>query len=175
MFDQSVESNALDDSRVVGRQYRVSWVQYVRPLITCGILLAVLAWFGWFAAQLRYAWMLYATVGLGVVAALVGVYNVAFLRSIRLFTNDAGVWIAKGVMPWEKSVSGIHWEEAGEAVVMTGFLAWATGAYNVAVLHRYTKKPEIWVARISDGHHFAGHVNSIINRHHGVPVPRSSK
>lgn len=145
--------------------YRVSWVGYINSMLPYAVILGFLCAFLWFAPQMMGEWSYYIA---GAVAAvwLVGlVYRFACIRAIKLFTTETGVWLSRGVFPWQKATSGVRWEEAGEAVAMTGVIAWATSAYHVGVMHRYTKKTELWATRIARGNEFVRHVNGVIHEY----------
>lgn len=169
MIDQTDATNVVSPPHA-GKIYRVSWVGYLKPMTPYVMVLIVLCALFWFAPRLQGNWPYYLAGVLAVPWAIGMVYRFASIRVVKLFTNDAGVWLSRGVFPWQKAISGVRWEEAGEAIAITGVVAWATGAYNVGVMHRYTKKTELWHPRIAHGSRFVGQVNAIVNEHHGRSV-----
>lgn len=89
-------------------------------------------------------------------------YTVAFTRSIRLFTNEGGVWAEWGVFPWQRGVSGVQWRDVGQAGYTQGFLSWACKSYDVQVTHRFTKTSELYLRNVRFGDHAVGHINSVM-------------
>lgn len=172
MIDQTDATNVISNLNIDGRVYRVSWVGYIKPMAPYVVLLVGQLLLLWFAPRVQGDWLYYLAGAVAVPWGVGLVYKFASIRKIKLFTNGGGVWLSRGVFPWQKAVSGVRWEEAGEAVAITGVIAWATGAYHVGVMHRYTKKTELWFPRIAQGNKFVGRVNTIINEHHGQGTAR---
>lgn len=86
-------------------------------------------------------------------------YNLFYLYSVKLYTNEKGAWLYRGVLPWNKGTYGVRWEEMDDATYCSGFLAWATNNYEIEIRHRFTKDIEIYARRVKDGHKFALEVN----------------
>lgn len=102
---------------------------------------------------------------LGVVAVLAAlalfVYQVLYLRSIRLFTNDEGVWLFRGILPWNKGIIGVKWRDVEDAIYFTGFVSWAFNAHSVRIGHRFTKTSELTIGNVKDGRDAVSHINDL--------------
>jgi hypothetical protein len=82
--------------------------------------------------------------------ALIG-YRIAYLRSFRLYYDDAGVWIFSGILPWKRGVRGVKWRDLDEAVFLNSFWSWLGGSYSVVLKHRFTKDIEIGESDMARG------------------------
>lgn len=147
--------------------FQLSWVAYVRDLmdflwraLLC-VLVTFLVAFGLdrFAHIYATAWL--PVLGLAVALAWTA-YSVAFTRSVRLFTDEVGVWMQAGVFPWEKGVSGVQWRDVGQAGFTQGFLAWALRSYDIRVTHRFTAGSELILRNVRYGNLAVMHVNSVM-------------
>ncbi|RYF39643.1 MAG: hypothetical protein EOO38_23000 [Cytophagaceae bacterium] len=131
----------------------MSWVAYVRPIVVFGVM-AILAIIVSTFSQ-----------SLGVIAALAAlgllVYRVLYFRSVRLFTNDEGVWLFRGILPWNNGIIGVKWRDVEDAVYFTGFVSWAFNAHAVRIGHRFTKTSELTIANMKDGIAAVNHINEI--------------
>ncbi len=88
-------------------------------------------------------------------------YDILYLKSIFLFTDDSGVWVQQGVFPWEKGVSGVKWRDVSEASYQPGLVSWALKCHSVRVGHRFTNGAEIYVNHIKHGDLAVQHINQI--------------
>lgn len=100
------------------------------------------------------------------------VYSVASTYSVRIFTNDSGVWMHRGVFPWEKGVTGVQWRDVGQAGYTQGFASWALRSYNISVSHRFTAGSELIVRNVHLGDKAVMHINGIMNELQGRVVGR---
>jgi hypothetical protein len=96
-----------------------------------------------------------------VVSLAIFAYQVLYLRSMILFTNDDGVWLYRGVLPWNKGVVGVKWRDIEDAVFFTGFVSWAFNSYSIRVGHRFTKASELSIANVKDGREAVAHINDV--------------
>ncbi|MCV5179743.1 hypothetical protein OFC21_30430, partial [Escherichia coli] len=71
-----------------------------------------------------------------VVSLAIGIYRILFLKSVRLYTDDIGVWIFRGILPWSKGVRGVKWRDIEDAMYYTGFFSWMFRSYTVRIGHR---------------------------------------
>lgn len=133
--------------------YRLSWVAYTRPAL--GALLLSIATAGLFYWQI-WAGALGAVLSLGFLAI-----QIVGLRAVQLYTDDHGVWVYRGILPWTRGVSGVKWRDLEEAVYEIGFLSWALNAYTVRVGHRFTQSAEIVLANVSRGREAVEHINDL--------------
>lgn len=135
---------------------RLSWTAYVGPVIGWLVLLVFVV----------PVWLLFgATIAAGVFALAwlgLGSYRFLLLRSVVLFMDGDGVWVQRGILPWDRGTYGVKWRDVDEAVFVPGFIDWATSSYTVVVRHRFTKDAEIVLPHVPGG---AGVVERINERH----------
>jgi len=84
------------------------------------------------------------------------------LRSYQLFVNDVGVWVFKGIFPWNKGLIGIRWEDIDSAFFTQGFINWVFKSYPVTVSHKYTKASEIHLSHIRNGQVASEKINQLL-------------
>jgi len=137
-------------AQVIGKK---SWVAYFGVAVLAAFLLGG-------ALPLAFRWN--ETAALCVLAASGAAlfYRIALLRSVLLYVDDAGVWVASGVLPWKKGVTGVKWRDVDEATYAQGFWSWLTRSYMVRVGNRFTKSNEIVLANIGGGKHAVGLINA---------------
>lgn len=144
-----MESTA--NPNAIGPIFRVSWVAFIKPVSLS--VLALLIFIGatqgniWAAAVVTLLVLIYLT------------YQVLMLRSIQLYTDSDGVWVFRGIFPWDKGVNGVKWRDLEDAVFYPNFLSWALKSYTVRVGHRFTKSSEIVLRHIANGKDAAIHIN----------------
>lgn len=134
-------------------EYRLSWVAYIQALIVFFILCGIGVGLGIFNQALS----IFAVIASFIVFA----YQVLYLRSMVLFTNDDGVWLYRGVFPWDKGIIGVKWRDIEDAVFYTGFVSWAFNSYSIKVGHRFTKASELSISNVRNGKDAVGHINQI--------------
>jgi len=135
---------------------RLSWLAYFRPIFF-GVFMILVALL---LAELAEEKLL---AGAGVVVAVLWLaYQFAFLRSVIIYADEKGVWMCRGFFPWQKAVVGVKWHDIDGAHYKTGFISWITRAYRVQVQHRYTKKVELVVDNVHNGHQLVSHINSAL-------------
>jgi hypothetical protein len=107
-----------------------------------------------------------ALLGAGMIAlaALYLTYRVLYIRSCQLFTDDNGVWLHRGVLPWAKGSRGVKWRDLEGATMFTGLKSWLLRSHTVRVSHRFTKDSEIVVAHVPRGAQVVGQINEIHRR-----------
>lgn len=132
---------------------RKSWVSYILPLL---IMLASGSAYFFF----EYDPPKLANIPL--VFFFYGVYKIIHNRSYRLYIDDIGVWVFKGVLPWKKGVNGVKWRDLDEAVYHTGFFSWFTRSYRLRISHRFTKDSEIILKHMAKGNKAVTSINSIL-------------
>jgi len=156
--------------------FRLSWVAYVRETwafllraIICVLAASALAWgLDHFAHTSTERWL----PAVGVVAAIAWtVYSIMLTNSVRLFTDENGVWMQAGVFPWEKGVAGVQWRDLGQAGYTPGFASWALRSYDVRISHRFTTGSELFLRNVHRGNLAVEHVNSIMARLQGRVMP----
>ena len=152
MNDASMESAAIESADF--NQYRLSWVPYLRPLVLFGAMLFLASLLGVFI----HVAIIYGGAAL---AVAVLVYNIMLLRSVVLFTNDEGVWVYGGVLPWSKGIVGVRWRNVEDASYNPGFLGWALKPYTVRVGHRFTRGNEIVLPSVKHGDKAVEQINAL--------------
>ncbi|MFI0471833.1 hypothetical protein ACGLWX_03815 [Halomonas sp. HMF6819] len=142
--------DTIDRSNV----YKLSWLAYFRPFLMALVVGAIGLLITGFANQ---PWLSYVAL----VAAIVSfIYNVIYVRSVRLFVDEAGVWIDEGVFPWQKGSRGVKWRDLDTALFFKGFVSWAFNSYAITIGHRYTKDSEINIRHVKNGKRFVELVNN---------------
>lgn len=145
-------SENTDFAGEIFKEYKLSWVAYVRPLIVflilCGLSVLLAAVNEWLCV-----------VGV-VVSFLLFVYQVLLLRTVSIYTNANGVWMFRGLFPWSKGITGVKWRDLEEASFFMGFVSWACNSYSIRVGHRFTKTSEMFIANVRDGKDAVEHINS---------------
>lgn len=133
--------------------YRLSWVAYIKPAVIVFVMLGVsIAMFdknGGLSALI------------GTITLLGAVYKFLYFKSIELYTDENGVWMYKGILPWTKGVYGIKWQDLEDATFYQGFFSWIFKSYKVRIGHRFTRSSEIVINHISKGHDAASTINSL--------------
>ena len=112
-------------------------------------------------------------------AAAYMTYRAMAIRSRVLFTDDTGVWLRQGILPWSHGTRGVKWRDLEGALVFTGFKSWLLRSSTVRVSHRFTKDSEIIVSHVPRGAAVVGQINEIHRRllvdpagHLGIDAPR---
>ena len=157
------ESPSIESAHAV---YRLSWLAYVTTVLTIVFFIAISIGIGGWTlhrAQTDAAFRLGMTVSVFVlvVSLSICIYNIFFLRSIRVYTDDVGVWLYLGILPWSKGVRGVKWRDIEDAMYYTGFFSWMFRSYTVRIGHRFTKTSEIYVHHLSQGQNAVEHINQL--------------
>ncbi len=141
--DQDLQTNVSVSAITLCRK---SWTAYagivIRTLVLIGLGFASVYW------QPMYWQMAVLIVLLGLL--FIG-YQIALLRSYRLYYDTAGVWIYSGILPWKRGVAGVKWRDLDEAVFMNTFWSWISGSYTLQLKHRFTKDTEIVATSMASG------------------------
>jgi hypothetical protein len=158
--------------------FRLSWVAYVRETWAFLLRLVVMAFVAipltWLLAKgnkAAFAEINWPSV-MGVFLAVAWtVYSIALTHSVRIFTNEGGVWMQSGVFPWEKGARGVQWRDVGQAGYTQGFASWALRSYNINVSHRFTADSELNVRNVHRGNLAVEHINAIMAQLQGRVMP----
>lgn len=144
--------------------FRMSWAAYVKPIlilivgVSLGIkLLDLNVWF----IPKSFGWLTW--IGLVVLLLSVGrfVYRVLAIRSLVLYTNDKGVWVYRGLIPWSKGVSGVKWDVLDDAIYSRTFFSWLSKSYTVRIGHRVSITREISLSHIHRGNEAVESINAL--------------
>lgn len=155
---------------VVTGPYGVSWLAYVAPTLTALIAVG--------AGGLLTQYYLYVGMAVIAVVVLVFAYHFLMLRSVRLYADEMGVWLFRGILPWAKGVSGVKWRDLDEAVFFQTFFGWVFKSYNLRIGHRFTRGSEILASGVFRGDAAVREINQyhmdLIRRGMIEEMPRQS-
>lgn len=154
--DAAVELQVGADADAAGATTilaRLSWTAYVGLMVQALLALGI-------AVPLAFA--LHPGLGAVVAVAALGylVYRAAFLRSVVLLCDDDGVWVHRGVFPWDTGAFGVKWRDLDEAVFFPGFLDWMLHSHTIALRHRFTQDEEIVLAHVAQGDDVVTEINA---------------
>ena len=158
--------------------FRLSWVAYLREtwafflrLLVMAVLSMGVTWLIAKGTRIESSKITWPSLLSFAGAVAWTLYSIALTNSVRLFTNDGGVWMQRGVFPWEKGVSGVQWRDVGQACCTQGFANWALRSYNVQVSHRFTAGAELNLRNVHRGNLAVEHINGIMGRLQGRVMP----
>ena len=134
--------------------FAMSWIAYVSPIIIFLILFSI------GVALFINTYKIAGTI-VSLIAIILFAFQFLSIRSITLYTDDDGVWVYRGILPWSKGVSGVKWRDLEDAVYLTGFLSWALRSYTIRIGHRFTKTSEIVLPNIARGNLAVEHINQL--------------
>lgn len=132
---------------------RVSWNAYITTNIVPLFMLVI-------GAFMAFSFVWFGT-ALCLIASLLIANNVLELRSIRVYTDDEGVWLSSGFLPWDKGVGGVKWRDLEDATYYRKFTSWALKSYTIRIGHRFTKTSEIILPNIRYGDLMVMHINQL--------------
>lgn len=97
-----------------------------------------------------------------IASALIVGYRILNARSVQLYYDEAGVWLASGILPWAKGVSGVKWRDIDEATFVASFWSWLLRSYTIRIGHRYTKHSEIVLTGMANGKQVVATINALL-------------
>lgn len=164
IYDERGELVEADSPFLV---FRLSWFAYLREtwafvvrFFVCGLIaIGVEMGLVRIADMPKMDWLV--LVGVAVAIAWT-IYSIALTRSVRLFTNENGVWMRSGVFPWNIGISGLQWRDLGQAGFTQGFSSWALRSYDVRVSHRFTIGAALYVPHVHLGNLAVEHINEVM-------------
>lgn len=140
--------------------YHMSFMAYVRPVLIFIFFLIV----GFVFSQEKN--ISFSLVGYGLI--FFGLLNFfcsfKFIKTLKLFYNDDGVYLIRGIFPWTKGVVGTLWRDISDAEYFTGFVSWSTKSYRVRIGHRFTKTSELIIPHVKNGNKAVIEINEIIKK-----------
>ncbi|NWA64086.1 hypothetical protein HX773_24620 [Pantoea sp. B9002] len=143
-----------DDSKV----YRMSIMAYIKPV---GIFL-IFFLIGFSLSQSVNQLASLAGYLIFFMALIKLSCDFIYTKTLRLYLNQDGVFMYRGIFPWTKGVVGTIWRDISDANYYTGFINWATKSYRVRVGHRFTKTSEIIIPHVKNGHEAVMEINETI-------------
>ena len=138
--------------------YGTSWLAYIRPIVT--FLIIFLIGLGLSGSRTTiFAIIGYVAIG---VALINFICNILFLKTLRVWFNEDGVWLFCGIFPWTKGTVGTTWRDISDAIFFTGFISWATKSFKIRIGHRFTKTSELVIPHIKNGNVAVMKINEIV-------------
>ncbi|OBV40825.1 hypothetical protein [Janthinobacterium psychrotolerans] len=123
-----------------------SWTAY-----TGTFFIAVLLFFA--ALPLAFKYNTRAALIVLAGSALIVGYRLLTIRSYQLYYDEAGVWLASGILPWKKKLTGVPWRDLGQASHETTFWSWLFRSYTVRISMRSTGQTVIHASGMARGKH----------------------
>lgn len=128
----------------------------------------VQGWWLWaFLLLLAFVWYeLDARPGLDAILIISFLYATAFgyrciyNRSVLLYMDDAGVWVSRGVVPWNRGIYGVKWRDIESVVYQQGFANWLSRSYPVTIVERFTQHNEMHLDHVWHGDQAVTHMNA---------------
>lgn len=132
---------------------RKSWAAYVPTALMAAVALFGFTPFLWNSVRPL-------AITIAAVALLTASYTIMLLRSYHLFMDDAGVWLDRGILPWNKGVIGVRWRDMANAVYFNSFMSWVCRAWSIEVQHRFTQGNALFVSQLHYGRDAVAQINS---------------
>lgn len=135
------------------RYYRISLVSYT--------LVSLVYVIGFTIGALIYRWVWSIGALIMLYNVLRWAYNMAELRSMKLYADADGVWYYRGLMPWNRGVRGMRWRDLDIAGYQPGLISWLTSSYGVTFAHRFNPDGDMRLGHIAHGDQAAMEFNEI--------------
>lgn len=129
-------NDAFEKENTINQVWRVSWAAYIPHALALAGLLVAMA----YANNFTYPMII---IGVGMLLMCWVAYSVYYLSRTRLYIDDDGVWVFRGVFPWSRGVYGVKWRDIEDAVYSTNFIQWITKGYPVTLRPRFSNNPQI--------------------------------
>ena len=129
-----------------------SWTAHASTLV-----IAVLLFFAALPLAFRYNTRAALVVLIG--SALIIGYRIMTTRSVQLYYDETGVWLASGILPWKKKLTGIAWRDVQEAGHDSTFWSWLFRSYTVRVQPRGARQTAIVATGMAQGKAAAEAIN----------------
>ena len=100
----------------------------------------------------------------GALLVLCMVYRVLLVRSVHLYADSKGVWLYRGILPWNRGAVGVKWRDMEDAAFTSGFSSWLFNSYTVRVGNRFSQQSEILVHNIANGREAVNQLNELQGR-----------
>ena len=132
---------------------RLAWTAYVGPVLSWTFLLGI-------GVPLGVAIHPGFGAALGCAGLTMAGYRLAWMRSVTIFCDVDGVWVHRGVLPWNRGAFGVKWRDLDEATFVPGFASWALRSHTVVLRHRFTRDAKIALDHVANGDKVAAFVNA---------------
>jgi hypothetical protein len=121
-----------------------SWTAYAGTF-----MIAVLLFFAALPLAFKYNTRAAFIVLIG--SALIVGYRLLTIRSHQLYYDEAGVWLASGILPWKKKLMGVPWRDMDQASAETTFWSWLFRSYTVRISLRANRQTVIHASGMARG------------------------
>ena len=129
-----------------------SWTAYAGTFV-----IAVLLFFA--ALPLAFKYNTRAALIVLIGSALIVGYRLLTIRSHQLYYDEMGVWLASGILPWKKKLTGVPWRDMEQASAETNFWSWLFRSYTVRITLRTTRQTVIHASGMARGKQAAEAIN----------------
>ncbi len=147
--------NTGNDTQVmIHEEWRVSWLAYIPHMLFTIVLL-----YGLLNAT-SFRDQLFAVSVIVLMLCFIG-YKAYYLSSIRLYVDDSGVWVYRGLFPWSRGVYGTHWRDFEDATYKTGFAYWVAKGFPITLRPRFSNNPHILLPPMHLGHKAVERINAL--------------
>jgi hypothetical protein len=134
--------------RAARRVFVLSWIAYARPLV----LFVMLTVIGLLVSQSANAANIilagYCILFIGIVKVF---YDIALRRRFRFYYDQEGVWLIRGILPWNRGRKGLAWLEIDEVFCVGGPFSWLTKSYDISISHRFSATRRLLISQIKHG------------------------
>lgn len=135
----------------------VSWLAYV-PHILMGIALLFVMTLAMTITKETGGALIFVS-AICVIFGFVA-YKAYYLSRIRLYYNDQGIWVFRGVFPWTRGVYGVKWRDFEDCIYTTSFFYWITKGFPVTIRPRFSNNPHIPLPPIHHGRRAVETINN---------------
>lgn len=158
---------------------RKSWTAYVAPAVLLGVglfiamlvaensrlLAGLAAAHDRSTAEMIVEYARPVALAIAVLCICSFILRIFWLSSHKLFMDRSGVWMFRGIVPWERrEAPGIVWGELGHASTSRGLAEWALKSHTFFLVHRFTNRVERSFTHIHAGDEVASIVNEVNRR-----------
>ena len=96
----------------------------------------------------------------GFLMLLVGLYIFLYIRSYVLFMDSKGLWVFRGVFPWQRGFYGVKWIDFDESLFYQNLASWALRSFTILAKNKYKKEVEIELKHMHDGDKVVHQINN---------------
>ena len=139
--------------------YRQSWLAWAGPVLMLLVCVALCV-----AGQRYMPEFFWIFAGVGALLVLCMVYRILLVRSVHLYADSKGVWLYRGILPWNRGAVGVKWRDMEDAAFTSGFSSWLFNSYTVRVGNRFSQQSEILVHNIANGREAVNQLNELQGR-----------
>ena len=90
--------------------YRQSWLAWAGPVLMLLVCVALCV-----AGQRYMPEFFWIFAGVGALLVLCMVYRILLVRSVHLYADSKGVWLYRGILPWNRGAVGVKWRDMEDA------------------------------------------------------------